>query len=309
MKASSSRDDGGSHRRGRASAGEGGVEGGRKERVDVGKSGKLPAENVIGEGRSKSAVAPSNSEGGDIVLEGERGPVHQALIHMMVGSAVKEAALRGGGFDEIAKAGRVAGERPNHNFKAMVGGEAEVVRLGERPRERQSMRGVTDSFEATLDGDDDTVNAVMYKEVEARRGRGVGGGGDKRGGSRRQLEGKGRRRRRTDRQEGAGGGTSAERLRLTAARKGAKVEEVHQAQRVWRVKGGSDGIKVGIERVVSEAQVGREGGGQALSDTVDNRAKSRDLDLVDQGLGQVDSLTHSLEAGAEAATLRGLAKE
>ena len=76
-----------------------------------------------------------------------------------------------------------------------------------------------------------------------------------------------------------------------------------------RVKGGSDGIKVGIERVVSEAQVGREGGGQALSDTVDNRAKSRDLDLVDQGLGQVDSLTHSLEAGAEAATLRGLAKE
>ena len=259
MKAASSRDDGGRHGGRRASVRESGVEGGRKEGVNVRESGKLPAKDVVGEGCGKSAVAPSNSEGGNIVLEGERGPVHQALVHVMVGSAVKEAALRGGGLDEVTKAGRVAREGPDHNFKTMMGGEAEVVRLGERPRERQSMRSVADPFEATLDDDDNTVDAVMYKEVEARRGCGIRGGGDKGGGRRRRLEKKGRRRRRTDGQEGAGGGTSAKRLRLTAARKGAKVEEIHQAQGVRRGKSGSDGVKVGTERVVVETQIGREG--------------------------------------------------
>ena len=111
------------------------MKGTREERGGLGESHELPIKDVAGEGRGEAPIVPGDSEGGDVVLEGESRSVQEALVDVLVRGVVEEAPLRRGGPDGVAKVGGVTGKWSDHNLEAVVSGEAEVVGVGERSRE------------------------------------------------------------------------------------------------------------------------------------------------------------------------------
>ena len=278
-------DDGRHHGRRREGVGKSGQKGTREERASFCKSDESPGEDVAGESGGEAAIAPGDGEGGNVILKRVGGPVHNALVHVIVGGAVKEAALGGSGSNEMSEVRRVTGERPEHYLKAMVGGGAEVVGASEGAREWQGIGGGGRVFGTTLGEDDDAVDAIVDEEVKAGRGVSARSNGREGGGGRKERGGRGRGEGRSSRQEGVSrrGGVTA--FELASACEGAKMEEAHQAQRVRRGEGGKDGVEVRIHRVVGKAQVGGKCGRQASGEAVDDGGERRDLDLIDQGLG------------------------
>ena len=220
--------DGRCHGRRREGASKSGLEGTREERASFCKPNKSPGEDVTGESGGEAAVAPSDGEGGDVILERVGGPVHNALVYMMIGGAVKEAALGGSGSNKMPEVRRVAGERSEHYLKAMVSGSAEVVGAGEWARKRQGINGGGRVFGTTLGEDDDAVDAIVNEEVKSGRRVSTRGSGREGGGGRKERGDRGRGESGSSRQEGVsrrGGVTTFE---LAPTCEGAKMEEAHQ---------------------------------------------------------------------------------